>query len=139
MASLVTNRGKVILVTNGWAGTSYRVALVTASYTPSADHNFVADLTNELSGGNYARQTLASLTVTENDTDDRAQLDAADTVFSSLQLAAGTPRYAVVYRNVTNDADSPIIAAIDLGDPPTAPTGADFTVAWDATGIIRLT
>ena len=43
-----------------------QVLLTTSTYTPDATADeFVSDITNELSGSGYARQTLTSVTLTE--------------------------------------------------------------------------
>ncbi len=151
MASGVYNRGKAILggasVTAGphvWGTTAVGIALVTSSYTPNADHNFVSDLTNELSGGGYARITsMTSQSITENDTNDRTEYDAAKTTFTSLGAAAGTPAYAIVYDNTGgSDAARELLCWVDLGAAP-APDGNNYEVRWnsvDGTGtVMRLT
>ena len=46
-------------------GATIVAILCTSSYTPNQDtHEFVTDLTNELSGGGYARVTLSGKAVT---------------------------------------------------------------------------
>ena len=118
-----------------------RVLLVKSGYTFNADHDYVADLTpasNEISGTGYVRKALASKTVTVDDTNNRAAFDAADLVWTGLDTATVGIAAAVVYQLVTNDADSPLIAYIDL-TPAIAGNGGDFTVAWNAGGILRVT
>jgi hypothetical protein len=46
-----------------WTSSDLRVLLTTSSYTPNQDHAFVDDVTNELSGGGYARVSLGGQTV----------------------------------------------------------------------------
>lgn len=151
MASGVYNRGKAILggksVTAGphvWGTTTVGVILVTTTYTPNADHNFVSDLTNELSGGGYARLTaIGSQSITEDDANDRTEYVGAKVTFPSLGAAAGTPKYAIVYdRTGASDAARELLAWVDLGAAP-APDGNNYEVRWnavDGTGaVIRLT
>lgn len=115
-----------------------RCLLVTSSYSPDVDHDFVSDVVAaELSGGNYVRKTLASKTWTAVDAADEVQADAADLLWSGLQAVAGTPTHAIVFLQVTNDADSPLVAALTLS-PVTAPNGGDYTVALDALGYLAL-
>lgn len=136
MAS-VYNRGKFLLG-NGLnlATADLRVVLVTSGYVFNADHNFLSDvIASELAGGNYVRKSLASKTWTENDAADRADFDAADTVWISLLALAGTPAAAIIFRFVTVDADSDLLCFNDLS-PVTPPSGGDYTVAWDALGIL---
>lgn len=144
MASGVYNRGKLKFMNGShvWGTTAVGVALVTSTYVPNADHNFVSDLTNELSGGNYARvTTIGSQSVTEDDTNDRADVEGAKVTFTSLQAAAGTPQYAIVYDNTNGtDATRDLLCWIDLGTPAT-PDGNNYEIRWsgvDGTGdIIR--
>lgn len=121
----------------GPSGSDLRVMLATTSYVPDLDHDFVSSVVAaELSGGNYVRKALASKTWTLSDAADASIFTAANVVWSALLLAAGTPRYAVVFKQVTNDADSPLVSVAEL--PATPPTGSDYTVQWDASGIYRI-
>lgn len=108
----------------------------------SQDFEFVGSMTtvelDEMDGANYARQALASEAVNEDAANNRAEFDATDSVFTNL--GAGTRNVAgiVLYRHVTNDADSPLIAYIDSGFPYTA-NGATLTIQWNAEGILQAT
>lgn len=49
------------------ASDTFKCLLVTSSYTPDlAAHDELADITNEVSGSGYARQTLANVAFTES-------------------------------------------------------------------------
>src|SRR5688572_16042188 len=89
-----------------------KVALVTASYTPTAGHDFFNDITNEVVGAGYTAggATLGTKTTTAGTT---AVFDAADTSWAAATITAA--RYAIVYKDTGNAATSPLIAAIDLG------------------------
>lgn len=131
--SAVYNSAKVALALGqiDWENDDIRVLLVTSSYTPDIDsHAFVDDITNELSGGEYVRKALTGLDVAQNDTDDRAELDADNVTWTALEADAGTPARVVVYKHVTNDADSPLIGYVNLTAPP-APNGGDYTIRWN--------
>ena len=95
------------------------------------DHNFVADLvpgTNEITGGGYLRQTLGSKTFVQDDPNDRAE--ARNNELTFLTVAAGqTIGAAVVYREVTTDADSVLVGYYDLPDTPT--DGSDVKLRFD--------
>ena len=145
MASGVYNRGKaVMLAAVNWSSTNVGVLLVTSTYTPNADHNVVTDITNELTGGGYARQTtVASRSVSEDDANDRVDLLAAKVTFPSLGAAAGTPKYAVIYDNTNGtDATRDVLCWVDLGAAP-VPDGNNYEIRWnsvDGTGaVMRLT
>lgn len=142
----VYNRGKLSLTdgtlgADGWTtgGADIGVLLVAAGYTYDADHNFVSDITNELSGGGYARQTgLTGRTAAEDDAADRVSYDAANVLFPSLDIAAGQPVAAIVYNNAPgSDAARELLARVVLTAPP-APNGGDYTITWDAAGVLTL-
>lgn len=119
MASLIYNRGKVVANgANGWynGSATYRVLLVTNAYTPNPDHNLVSDVSaNELSGGGYARKDVTTRSVVQDNTNDRADYKADNIVYSGL-TSTQSFKYAIYYRFGTNDADSDLIACIDI-DP----------------------
>lgn len=120
-----------------WAGgTDVEVLLVTATYTYNPDHNFVSDITNEITNGGYVRQNLTGRTKTENDASDRVEFDASDTTFPTL-AAGDQPAAAIVFRNTGVDATSELICFNTLTAPP-APNGGDYTIVWAATGVCRL-
>lgn len=112
-----------------------RVLLVNSSYAVNADHDFVNQITNELSGTGYVRKSLAGEVVTEVDASDWAFFDANDVVWTAID--AGTAYAAVVYKFVTVDADSPLIAYVLL-TPAVVTNGGDLTVSWSANGILRI-
>jgi hypothetical protein len=125
-----------------------KVMLVGSTYTEDADHDYVnpsAYLT-EISGTGYAggyggsgRKTLASKTVTEDDANDRAEFDAANLTWTSIN--AGTPAGAILIREraATGDTMSELIAFIDSGGFPIVTNGGDLSITWDAEGILNLT
>src|SRR5687767_1617663 len=114
-----------------------RIMLVMTNTTADTDQDveFVSGIgtLDEMNGTNYARLALASEAVNEDAANNRAEFDATDAVFTNL--GAGTRAVAgiVLYRHVTTDADSPLIAYIDSGFPYTA-NGATLTIQWNAEG-----
>lgn len=149
MANFIYRQAKADLVngTHDWDdGTqTYKVLLVGTGYTPSALHVFVADLgANELSGTGYVagfagsgRKSLVARTVTVDPSIDRSELDADDVQW--VTISAGTAKAIIVYRHLTSDADSRVIAYIDNGGLPLLTNGNDLIVMWNADGIIQLT
>ncbi len=118
-----------------WTSDTIRVMLVNASATYNRTHDFVNDLTaNELSGGSYARQTLGSKTSADNGTD-KWIFDAADAIFTAV-AGGQTAGAAIVYKFITNDAASPILAFVDGVD--VVANGGDITVQFAATGIFYI-
>jgi hypothetical protein len=137
MATTVYNRALLLLASGAlnWESADIRVLLVTSSYTPDPDSDFVDSVTGEVSATNYVRKALASKTATLDDASDRVVLDAADVVWTAL--GTSTPTRAVLFKQITNDADSPLIACVDIS-PTLAANGTDYTLVWSASGIIRL-
>lgn len=135
----VYNRGKLILsnASTDWTTADIRVLLVTSAYTYVETQNFVSQITNELSGGSYARVALASKTITQDNGTNRSVLDAADTTFVTLGAAAGTPAAAIVYKFNASDAAAELIAYELLTTPP-IPNGGDYTIVWSANGVLYL-
>lgn len=113
-----------------WANGDYRVLLLTGAVTIDPDHATVSAIlgvNTEASDASYARQTLGSKVVTQNDTDDRAELDAATADFGALDNE--TPTAMVVFRQVTDDTDS-VPASLHDSNFGTAANGAGYTVEF---------
>ena len=129
MATTVYNRGLDEL--RDFTTDTFRALLLDNIYTPDKDDDFVSDVSaDELAGAGYARPTLGTKSRTIDDAQDRIEYAAADPDFGPI-VAGETAQYMVVYRFVTNDADSILIACYDIGGVPT--NGAAFVVQWDAT------
>jgi hypothetical protein len=139
VASWVSTKGTFEIANLAVASQDLRLLLVDtppASQAAAQDVNFVADVVaDELSGTGYARRTLAGESVTEDDTNNRTSIDATDpAVYTGIN--AGTIAGGWIYRQVTNDADSPAWAFLDVADIVTN-TG-DVTLSFHANGIITL-
>jgi hypothetical protein len=110
------------------------------TYTFNADHNVVNDLTpgsNESSGTGYARKTISGRSVAQDDTNDRAQCDATDpAVFSGADF--GDVQAAVVFWEVTTDADHILICYLDGASFPITTNGGDLTLQFHADGVFTL-
>lgn len=141
-----TNKGKNDLAAGGISGREYRIVLVKtppASQAAAADLNFLSEVTSaECDFTNYARKTLASVVTAEDDTNDRATIDAAD---PSAYTAAGgatnnTIAGAWVVRRATNGADTPATDVLwmflDMADLTT--NGGDVTLAFAAVGLATI-
>jgi len=149
MASLVYNTAKKEIFdgTIDLTAADIKVMLIgTATpYTPDADHDTVDQASgSELSATNYTggfagagRKAFASPAIAVDKTNDRAEFDATDLTWTSLGGAANdTVEAAIIIREVTNDAGSRLIAYIDLTNTTT--DGSNFTIQWDAEGILQL-
>lgn len=110
-------------------------------------HEFVADV---LDGGNtaqeptdssYSRQSLANQGTSIDSTNDESEFDADDVTISSLSTT-NQIQGVIVYKEVTDDTDSPIIFVIDDSDDsdlPAETNGTDFVVEWNAEGLLKAT
>lgn len=116
---------------------SIKVMLVTVTYTPNQDtHDFIDDVTNEVVGTGYTAggAALANKAVTADNTDNEGVFDADDTTWATSTITA---RGAVLYKDTGTPATSPIICYIDFGSDKVSSAG-NFTVAWNAEGILNL-
>src|ERR1044071_7394752 len=114
-----------------------KVALVTSSYTPDQDaHDFFDDVTNEVVGTGYTAggASLANKAVTADNTDNEGVFDADDTTWSTSTITA---RGAVIYKSTGTASTSALICYIDFGADKSSSAG-NFTIAWDAEGILNL-
>lgn len=121
--------------------TDVYLALVTSSYTKSLANTIWGDIsTYEVATGTgytTGGKQLASNDVTYSGT--TATFDAADVTWTSLTK---TFRFGVMYINATvNSVVKPLIGIILFDSTPADVTvsGVDFTLTWNASGIITWT
>jgi len=117
-----------------------KVALLTSSYSPNQDtHDYFDDVnTFEVTGTGYSQggTALASKTSTYDSANNVIILDAADVTWASSTITA---RYAVVYDDTpATNGTKPLIGYVDFGSDQSS-TNGNFTITWDATGIVRIT
>jgi hypothetical protein len=110
--------------------TTIKLALVSASYTPNAEHDEYADAsTYEV--GPAGGVTIASPTLVRSGA--TTTWDAADTTFPAL---TATFTYGIIYASgPIFGKTNPVLAYLTFDGAPVALTGIDFTVVWAATGI----
>jgi len=123
-----------------WDTDTIKVALLSNSYTPDQDaHNYLDDVVaNEVTGTGYTAggATLANKTNSYNSATNVITLDADDVTWSSSTITA---RYAVIYdASPSTNATKPLIGYVDFGSDQSSSNG-NFTITWDATGIVRIT
>lgn len=109
------------------------VILTTGAPDIDADQ-YISDLTGEITGGGYSRQTLAGKTVTTDDTNDRTIADATDAQWTGL---TNTFRYIVVAQSTGVDTTSRLISAIDTGSSQSIDNGT-YDVTWTAGGVFNI-
>lgn len=115
-----------------------KLALVTSAYTPDIDtHDFFDDITNEVVGTGYVAggAALTTKATTQDNTNDQMDYTADNVTWSSSTITA---RAAVLYKDTGAAATSPLIAYFDFGSDQSSSSG-DFTVQWDAGGILTIT
>ena len=114
-----------------------RSLLLTGAVTIDPDHatvSAVVGANTEASDASYARVALTAEAVTQDDVNDRADFDADDINYGSLDNE--TPTAILIYKHVTNDADSIPISIHDTNFGAAA-NGAGYTVTT-ANDILRL-
>jgi hypothetical protein len=121
------------LINLGSGGSTIHCMLVTATYVPNIDtHTNVSNITNEVVGTGYTAggKALTTKSVTVNTTTDLAMFDADDVVWATSTITA---RGAVLYKITTGE----LIAYFDFVTDKIS-TAGDFTVQWNASGILTI-
>lgn len=120
-----------------WLTGDYRILLLTGvTTTPdNKDHRFVADVVaDEASDPSYSRQTLGGKTAVTDDPNNRRELAMLDVDFGALDNE--TPTQAVIFLQVTNDADSRLHSIHDL--TPVATDGTGYVLVVGTEGAIHI-
>jgi hypothetical protein len=116
-----------------------KLLLVDTNHSFTKSDEFVSDIVaNEAtnsSGSGYERKTLANASIALDAGNDRVEFDADDISYTAID--AGTIASAIIYKEVTNDADSPLIADIDFTDLVT--NGSDVDLQVNAEGFFFIT
>lgn len=124
--------GGTINLANG--GHTLKVILVTGHSVDIDTHTGYASVSgNEESGTGYTAggETLASQAVTKDNVNDLAKFDAGNVTWTGLDV--GTPSHAILY-DATHASDC-LIAAWEVTTPS---NGSDYTLEWNASGILTL-
>ncbi len=133
MANAIYPKYKEALL-NGGANTNMssgtvKVALIdTGTYTYSAAHDFLDDVTGRIG----TDQTLGSKTFTNG------VFDAADSTFTAVSGAS--VEALLIYIDTGTASTSRLVAFLDTGITglPLTPNGGDINVTYDAAGIFTL-
>jgi hypothetical protein len=114
MASLIFNKFLDYLASADISDDTFKVALVTSSYTPDKDtHEHFDDVTNEVSGTGYtAGGNTVTGTLTLDNANDKLTLEFASTSWTSATITA---RGAVYYSSTGTASTSTLIAFNDFG------------------------
>ena len=114
-----------------------KVMLTSSSNSISQTADTVkADVTNELAAsGNYSTGGATLGTKTYAVSSLVTTFDAADTTWSTATFTAAQ---AHIYDDTPTSPADPLISYLDFGGDQSV-SGADFTIAWNASGIFTLT
>ena len=139
MADVIYNFGKAEILRGNidFDANTFKVMLVTSAYTPNQDtHEDRADVTGEVTGTGYTAggATLASATVTVDNTDNEGVFDAADVSWTSSTITA---RGAVLYKSTGTAATDTLICYFDFVTDKSSSSGT-FTIQWGTEGILNL-
>jgi hypothetical protein len=146
----LTNRGKLLLMQGHWddAGAAVvRSGLLVASQPAAvdtaaevADLNTVNDLlvtaaATECSAGGYARQNMSRTNASEDDANDRVNLDASDIAYGAL--AAGQTIFGQFWYDATTDTNDTtrLLLGIDWF-AATVPTNGG-TITYPVADLVR--
>ena len=115
------------------------VRSTTAGADANPDLNTLADLlavagVAEAAGTGYARKTLGTLVVTQDDVNNRVVLDAADPSWTAANW--GDARAIVVCESADGVAANMHLVSIHDGGLPIVTNGGDFTYQWPAAGVV---
>jgi len=143
MAGVVTNRGKYRLLNvffrDGTEPTNLYVFLATSAGTPTADTNTKSELTEIAAGNGYTaggislgRNATDFDVLTEDDTNDRAFVQARDLVFTAsggpIPASGGGARWAGLTDDNATVGSRDVIAAWDLVEDRSVSSGQDLTL-----------
>ncbi len=121
----VYNQGKFRIETFAMASEPLEAMLLNASYSYDPDDSVVTDIdTNEISGSGYSRQSLTSVTVTEDVSGNLCAIAAAEIDFGSI-VAGETVSDLVVFITDGNQ----LLSRVSLTNQAT--NGQTFTVQFN--------
>lgn len=127
-----------------FANDSLKLTLHTG-YTPNIDSHALwgdsgVSSTEYTTANGYTAggKTLGSVTITQDNTNDRAEVDAADPVWTALgPLSPATPSHAILKNDTPTSPADPLIGYWELGT--TATNGGDYTLQFNAEGFLHVT
>jgi hypothetical protein len=117
---------------------TFKVVLLGSGYSflRTGNNGYANISAQEITAAGYSAggETLAGLTVVQNDTANNAKWDATDVTWTSL--ATTTIAHLVCYDDtITATVADPLIFRMEIG---TNSNGGDYSVIWNASGILVL-
>lgn len=146
MASQFYNEAKRAIMAGeiDMAADDIRVRLEMGNTTADTENDGIvniADFTTKdpCDGSAYVDKALANQAVNKDDANDRAEFDADNVVWTALGVGTRTTVGALIYKYVDGtNANDLVIAWVEFASPVTH-DGTDFTIQWNAEGILQLT
>lgn len=114
---------------------TFKLMLLSDSYTPAATHSVLADVSGyEISGTGYTAGGL-TLSATWNRSAGTVTFDATDAQWTGATFSA---RYGVIYDDsVASPVVKPLMKLFDFGEVK-SPSSGTFTIQFNASGILTL-
>ncbi len=124
-------------------GDDIRIRLCMTNTTCDTENDGKTDLNDfttidACDGANYVDKALAAEAVGKDDANDRAEFDADNVTWTALGVGTRATQGVLIYKFVTTDADHVPICFVDFASDVTH-DGTDFSIQWNAEGIIQLT
>ena len=139
MASVMYNfgKGEILKGNIDLESDTIKVAFMDTTYTADVDaDHYYSDVSAEVASGS-TDQTLASKAVTVDDTNNRAEFDAADISVADETITGGTDKM-VIYKDTGVAATSPLIACIDIAEGTLRPLDGTLAITWNTEGIFAI-
>ncbi len=137
MSSVFYNNGKgeLLKANIDLESDTIKLAFMATTYTPDIDaHVYWADISANIASGTTV-QTLGSKTVTVDNTNNRAEFDAANITLSTI---TATTNKFVIYKDTGNVATSQLICCIDITEGTLSPIAGNLTLTFNAEGIFAI-
>lgn len=137
MANVFYNdyRGELAKGNIDFANDTFKVMFVDPSYSPNVDNEtYLSDISANRAA-NTTDQTLASVTVTVDDTNDQAVIDANNISYDPVTTDTDA---IVIYKDTGVDSTSVLICFIDFNEGTASPIAGELAITFDSDGIITL-
>ena len=125
------------LSAESWEGTDNYLGLVTDTHTPDFQlDDFVDDIDNEITGGNYARETMDTSVALTVEAGGVLKWTTANVVYDNAggdDVTITNAEAAFMGFNVGTDATDPLGFMSDFTSPYSC-SNSTFTVQWAGTG-----
>ncbi len=142
MATHWFNAGKAWVLANDLAAADVRAALLMTNTTADTANDGVQDLADltldECDGAGYAREALTSISVSQDDANDRALIDAADLDFGTIGASTRNVQGVLLYVHIGADSANIPLVWLEYASAK-VPDGSQFVAAFNAAGFTELT